>query len=68
VIAWILAAPLLLLALLIIAAALESRIVAPSERAITIRRMMDSSSAEDLERDVAELLRAVDPPAPVQRS
>ncbi|MCA1829976.1 MAG: hypothetical protein ABR552_05425 [Actinomycetota bacterium] len=59
-------APLLLFGVLCLAAWLEARIVDPLERSRMIRLALEMRTPDDVELEVARLLRPVDRPRPVR--
>lgn len=60
-------APVLLFVVLELAALLEARIVEPSERGRAIALVLSGRTADEVEQEVARLLRPLDPPRPVPR-
>jgi hypothetical protein len=67
--AWVLGVPVLLLVTVLALGWLETRMVAPFDRATRISTLIQHSEPEVLEREVAVLLAPVtSPPAPVTRS
>lgn len=62
ILVWLIAAPLSLFGLLALAAFLEHRVVAPVERARRIGVVLSKATPDEVEQEVARLLRSVDRP------